>query len=134
MRILLDTNAYSDWRRSGRWNQVIATAAEVLVPSIVLGELRYGFRGAAKSAENEDKLRVFLNHPLVRVITVGETTSRIYADLKHYLRTTGHPIPENDVWIAAVAVETMSTLVTGDAHFSFLPQVAMAVESGDSVV
>lgn len=61
MRILLDTNAYSDWRRNGHWNQVIATAPEVLVPSIVLGELRYGFRGALNSAENEDKLRIFLD-------------------------------------------------------------------------
>lgn len=57
----------------------------------------------------------------MRVIAVSETTSRIYADLKHYLRTTGHPIPENDVWIAAVGVESMSTLVTADAHFDFLP-------------
>ena len=47
--------------------------------------------------------------------------------MKHYLRTTGHPIPENDVWIAASGVESISTLVTADAHFDFLPQVAKAM-------
>ncbi len=128
MRILLDTNAYSDWRRHGRWNRVIATADEVLVPSIVLGELRYGFRRAMLGDDNESKLRVFLELPIVQVAAVSEKTSRIYADLKHYLRTTGHPFPENDVWIAALSVETMSTLVTADGHFNSLPQVAKAVE------
>jgi tRNA(fMet)-specific endonuclease VapC len=62
------------------------------------------------------------------VAAVGEATSPIYADLKHYLRASGRLIPENDIWIAALAVETTATLVTGDAHFEALPQVARAVE------
>ena len=44
--VVLDTNAYSDWRRHGQWNRMISTATEVLIPAIVLGELRYGFQGA----------------------------------------------------------------------------------------
>ncbi len=128
MKILLDTNAYSDWRRSGRWNETITTASEVLVPVIVLGELRYGFHGAKRGAENEVKLRQFLLDPVVRVIVVGEATSRSYAVLKHFLRRVGNQIPENDIWIAALAVEHLVPVVTADAHFDALPQVSRIVE------
>lgn len=128
MKILLDTNAYSDWRRSGLWNDTITTADEVLIPAIVLGELRYGFQGAARGGENETKLQHFLRHPVVRVVEVGEATSRSYAVLKHYLRQAGTLIPENDVWIAALAVENLVPVVTSDAHFDFLPQVPRILE------
>jgi len=123
MTILLDTNAYSDWRRSGRWNEIIATASEVLMPAIVLGELRYGFIGSTLAEENERKLADFLRHSVVCLIEVGDSTSRAYAVLKHFLRSAGTPIPENDIWIAALAVEHMAPIVTGDAHFDLLPQV-----------
>jgi len=128
MRIVLDTNAYSDWRRHGRWNPLISTAEDVLVPGIVLGELRYGFRKAALGAENEVKLSRFLSHARVQVLPVDEATSRIYADLKHYLHAAGKPIPENDIWISSLAVQAGALLVSADAHFDFLPQVAKAVE------
>jgi predicted nucleic acid-binding protein len=124
MKILLDTNAYSDWRRHGEWKRTISTAAEVLMPAIVLGELRYGFQGAAKAVENETKLAHFLRHPAVRVVSVGESTSRCYAHLKHFLRIQGTPIPENDIWIAALALEHAVPILTSDAHFNHLPQIA----------
>lgn len=128
MKILLDTNAYSDWRRSGCWNETITTADEVLVPAIVLGELRYGFQGATRGVENETKLQYFLRDPVVRVVEVGEATSRSYAALKHYLRQAGTLIPENDIWIAAIAVEHLVPVVTSDTHFDALPQVSRIVE------
>ncbi len=128
MRILLDTNAYSDWRRDGRWNETIITASEVLIPAIVLGELRYGFQGAAQGPENEIKLQNFLRSPVVRVVTVGDPTSRSYANLKYFLRKAGTPIPENDIWIAALAVEHGVPVLTLDGHFEKLPQVARVME------
>jgi predicted nucleic acid-binding protein len=128
MKILLDTNAYSDWRRTGRWNQTIATASEVLIPAIVLGELRYGFQGAARGQENEANLVRFLADPVVRILEVGDATSRSYAVLKHFLRNAGTPIPDNDVWISAIAVEHLAIVVTSDGHFDHLPQVARATE------
>ena len=128
MKILLDTNAYSDWRRHGQWNQAISTAGEVLMPAVVLGELRYGFQGASKAVENETKLAQFLRHPAVRVVSVGESASRCYAHLKHFLRMQGCPIPENDIWIAALALEHAVPLLTSDAHFDHLPQVVRVVE------
>lgn len=127
MKVVLDTNAYSDWRR-GRWNETIATASEVLIPAIVLGELRYGFQGAAKGLENESNLMDFLSDPVVRILEVGEATSRTCAALKHFLHQSGTPIPDNDVWISALTVEHLAAVVTSDAHFDRLPQVARVVE------
>ena len=128
MKILLDTNAYSDWMRNGRWAEVITTADEVMIPAIVLGELRYGFQASKLHHKNERTLARFLKHPAVSVVQVGETTSRVYANLKHFLRSAGTPIPENDVWIAALTVEMSASLVTADSHFEFLPQVPRVME------
>jgi predicted nucleic acid-binding protein len=64
-----------------------------------------------------------LQDPAVSVLDVGEGTSRCYAALKCWLRSAGTPIPENDVWIAALAVEHGLPLLTGDEHFAALPQV-----------
>lgn len=128
MKIVLDTNAYSDWVRNGRWHEVITTASEVMIPSIVLGELRYGFQGSKLQEKNEKTLARFLKSPVVTVLEVGETTSKVYANLKHFLRSAGTPIPENDVWIAALAVEALASVVTADSHFDFLPQVKRHIE------
>jgi predicted nucleic acid-binding protein len=128
MRILLDTNAYSDWRRYAKWNRTISSANEVLLPAIVLGELRYGFHGSSKATENESKLAAFLRHPVVRVLSVGESTSKCYAHLKNFLRKQGTLIPENDIWIAALVLEHTAPLVSSDAHFDHLPQVARVSE------
>ncbi len=128
MKILLDANAYSDWMRNGRWHEVITTADEVMIPVIVLGELRYGFQGSKLHDKNEKTLVRFLKHPAVSILQVGEATSKIYANLKHFLRSAGSPIPENDVWIAALAVESLASLVTADSHFDFLPQVPRVIE------
>jgi predicted nucleic acid-binding protein len=130
-RILLDTNAYSDWRRKNRWNNAISRAGTVMIPAIVLGELRAGFKDSAREEENERKLVQFISDPVVRVLDVVESSSRNYAALKHFLKKSGTPIPENDIWIAALAVEHLVPVVTSDAHFNYLPQVARIVDSGE---
>lgn len=125
MIVVLDTNAYSDWRRFGLWNPLISRAEKVLIPSIVLGELRAGFLRGRQSGANEDGLARFLAQRCVEVGVVGEITSRHYAILKDHLRRSGKPIPEADVWIAAVAMEHAALLLTGDSHFKYLPQVSV---------
>jgi len=132
MTVVLDTNAYSDWRKDGRWNEIISTADRVLVPAVVLGELRAEFLRGQPGAENERKLVRYVSHPAVEVVPVVEASSRGYAQFKHQLRLAGKPIPENDVWIAALAVEHAALLLTSDAHFEHLPQVARAVVTGEA--
>lgn len=131
MIVVLDTNAYSNWRRYGHGNELISTADKVIIPSIVLGELRAGFQRGIKAEENERKLDHFLRRAVVEVGVVGDGTSHHYALLKNHLRDQGTPIPEADVWIAAVAVEHGGLLLTRDGHFENLPQVRMAgIEEG----
>ena len=125
MRIALDTNAYTDWRKTGAWGEAISTAEEIVVSSVVLGELRFGFAQGSRAALNERKLAEFLASPVVRLGVVGERTTLQYARLKGFLKKNGTPIPENDIWIASCAVEVDATLLTRDRHFELLPQVSV---------
>jgi predicted nucleic acid-binding protein len=126
MKVMLDTNAYSDWRRFGLWEALILQAEEVIIPAIVLGELRVGFLRGNQANKNEAKLKAFLQSPVVRVCEVGEATSHYFASFKHELLGRGRGIPENDVWIAACCFEVGATLLTSDKHFEYLPQVRVA--------
>jgi len=126
MIVVLDTNAYSNWRRYGHWNETISTADKVIIPAIVLGELRFGFLRGVKCEENEQKLVHFLRQSVVEIGNVGNATSHHYAIFKNHLRDQGTPIPEADVWIAAVAAEHGGLLLTRDGHFKNLPQVRVA--------
>lgn len=126
--VVLDTNAYSDWRRSGTWAGNLATADRVVVPSVVLGELEFGFLKGTRRAENRTKLLEFLRHPHVEVTGVDHRTAEIYAEFLMYLRDKGKPIPTNDIWIAAQARQSGGELAARDGHFAELPMLRMAVE------
>jgi tRNA(fMet)-specific endonuclease VapC len=124
-RVLLDTNAYSDLRR-GREAVVerIRAAEEVLLSSVVAGELLYGFRVGSRFKRNLTELEAFLARPFVRFLPVTRVTADRYARIASALRRKGTPIPTNDIWIAAHAVETGADLLSSDAHFSHVDGVA----------
>lgn len=126
--LLLDTNAYSDWRRSGRWHSRIAIADRVLLPATVIGELHQGFLQGAKFDENTRKLREFLAEPQVAVHSVTYRTAEIYGEFVNHLRQQGTPIPTNDIWIAAAAHECQGRLATDDDHFRHLPFIDLEKE------
>jgi predicted nucleic acid-binding protein len=128
MILVLDTNAYSDWRRAGRWNENLALAKRIIVPVTVMGELDFGFIKGSKTSENRKRLQHFLAQPQVEVSCAGEQTAAIYAELRFYLQQMGKPIPANDIWIAASAVEYGGELAARDGHFDELPMVKKAVE------
>ena len=87
----------------------------VIVPSIVLGEAYYGTQNSAHIAEN---LRVIDEFAASNVILpCDETTARVDGEIKYRLKVKGRPIPENDIWIAAIAHQHHLVLVTRDAHF-----------------
>ncbi len=118
MRIMLDTNAYSAFKRGDeRMIRILSQADEILLPTPVIGELRSGFRSRNREAENIGELHSFLSSPRVRVHPLGEETAIFYAEVFSALRTAGKPIPVNDVWIAAAVMESGSVLVSRDAHF-----------------
>ena len=121
MRICLDTNAYSDLRRGDtRILDILDHADEILVPAAVVGELQLGFLRGSKCAENERMLSQFLAMPSVCFQPATREIAERYGYVKAALRKAGHAIPENDIWIAATALETGTRLLTRDAHFNFV--------------
>lgn len=123
MRVTLDTNAYSDWRKAGAWHETLALAEKIYVPSIVIGELDFGFRNGSRYQENWRKLEDFLNQAQVEEWCVGAREARIYGGLLQDLKQRGAPIPSNDVWIAACSEAADSDLLTSDSHFKCLPRL-----------
>lgn len=117
-KILLDTNAYSGYRKGDdRVLDVLAAAERVYLSVFVLGELLYGFKSGSREVENRRELDDFLRKPTVRTVHTTYDTADLFGMLKQQLRHEGTPIPINDVWIAAHCLETGSTLITFDDHF-----------------
>ena len=126
MRICLDSSAYSAFKRGHpEAMEVLRSAGEIVLPSIMLGELLAGFRGGSRDRANRRELEAFLLSPRVRVTPVDADTAQRYAEIFAYLRERGSPIPTNDIWIAACAMQWGLRLLTTDAHFDRLPQVSV---------
>ena len=125
MRILLDSNAYSGMMRGdGQISAVVRDATEVLMSAVVIGELLYGFRNGSRFERNAADLRSFLDNPYVSLVPVGLVTADRYSRIAAALRAKGRPIPTNDVWIAAHAMETGADLVSADRHFEAVDSIA----------
>lgn len=124
MRIALDTNRYTDfWTGDATVVRNIEDADAVYVPFAVLAELRSGFLNGTRAAANEQALRGFLKKPGVHVLMPDEDTTVQYATVSQQLRKQGTPIPINDVWIAALALQHGLTLYARDRHFDHIPQL-----------
>ena len=125
MRILLDSNAYSGMMRGdGQISAMVRDATEVLMSAVVIGELLYGFRNGSRFERNAADLRSFLDNPYVSLVSVGAVTADRYSRIAAALRAKGRPIPTNDVWIAAHAMETGADLVSADRHFEAVDGIA----------
>jgi len=118
VRILLDSNAYSHLKRGHHpVAEIVRRSEEVLLPFVVIGELLYGFKHGTRLETNVRELHAFIDNPHVRVATMTFTTADRYSRIAAGLRRKGRPIPSNDIWIAAHAMETGADLVSYDRHF-----------------
>lgn len=88
---------------------------EAYVPIVAIGELLYGVHKSARAAENRARLNEYLQEVIVLDCTME--TADLYGRIKLALRRAGTPIPENDKWIAAAALEHQLPIVTNDKHF-----------------
>ena len=124
VRLALDTNRYTDFSRGeASIVKTLELADEVWLPFIVLGELRAGFAVGTQGPHNEAVLRRFLMKPGIGVLFGDEQTTHHYAAIYRQLRKQGTPIPTNDMWIAALALQHSMILCDRDAHFDSLPQL-----------
>lgn len=125
MRLLLDTNAYSALGRGhGATADLLRRAEEVLFSTVVLGEVLAGFRYGTRYQDNLDRLRRFLAQPRVRLVPVTWATADRYSRVFIALRRKGRPVPTNDMWVAAHALETGADLLSFDAHFGAIEGLA----------
>ena len=129
MKLVLDTNVYCDYAE-GLPDVVDAIATygqSILIPSVVLGELFFGFMKGSRQQFNEKKLRQVMNRLKIEIIDVNTDVARKYATIYLSLQKKGMKIPINDVWIAACCMEVGGTLLTRDKHFELLDQIEAMV-------
>lgn len=123
-RILLDTSGYSAFMRGDEAARLLVRSAdEISVTSVVLGELLSGFLQGSRELKNRAELQRFLSSERVRVMPVDDETAERYAVILRDLRREGTPVPTNDIWIAASAMQHGLVLVTRDAHYESISQV-----------
>jgi len=101
----------------------LAQVASIHMPWVVLGELRFGAQRAVRPREALAQVRAFLR--TVTLLLPDEGTADHYGDLKAELARLGKPIPDNDLWIAAMALQYDLPLVTRDGHFAAVPRFTM---------
>ena len=114
--IALDTNqAIAVLNGTGDAAQWIQTFTNIYLPVPVVGELRFGALNSQRAAENLRRVEELVAHCSALDVTV--TTAEVYARVRLRLKQKGRPIPENDIWIAALCVERDLDLATSDDHF-----------------
>ena len=114
--MILDTNALSAWAEGQAGIEAPLRAAErLVVPSVVLGEYRFGIRQSRYRSRYEAWLAQHL--PFAEIAAVTAATAGIYADIRLDLKRAGAAIPANDVWIAALALQHTLAVLSNDRHF-----------------
>jgi len=114
--VILDTNAISAWcDGDAALLAVLPADRPLFLPAIVLGEYRFGIKVARDRRTREAWLAEV--ESAVTVLDVNGETARHYADVREELRKARTPIPENDLWIAALARQHDLPVITRDAHF-----------------
>ena len=117
--LLIDTSIYTHALKGDPVTiSILQQAKEIAICSISIGELLSGFKAGRKEKKNREELAEFLDTPRVRLYGIDEDTAEFYAAILNGLRRKGKPIPTNDIWIAAHALETGADLVSYDHHFA----------------
>ena len=118
--MILDTNALSAWAEG--FSAVFAplrSARRLILPSIALGEYYFGIRQSRHRRRYEEWLAGYL--PTIEIAVVTAATAANYADVRLELKQAGNPIPQNDVWIAALARQHSLPVLSNDRHFDAVP-------------
>ena len=127
-RFLVDTSAYSAFfRGDSATKEAIQSCDEICLNPVVIGELLAGFRKGRQRAANEKEFEEFLAAPRVKVLAIDEDTSTRYAVILLGLWSAGTPIPTNDIWIAASAMQHGLEVLTTDTHYAKVSQIVAKI-------
>jgi tRNA(fMet)-specific endonuclease VapC len=126
VRLLVDTNRYAVIVGNKRESvEYLSQAEEVWLSLITIGELLAGFALGRQREFHEERLNEVLDVQGVGVLRPDFETARIYARVHRELRQQGRPIPTNDMWIAALALQHGLALDTRDVHFQQVPGLTL---------
>lgn len=124
VRVALDTNRLVDlFRGDSELAARLGNCDEVRIPLVVLAEIKAGFYGGTEPRRNEKLLQELFAKPTVSLLMPTRETSEYYARLFVQLKRAGTPVPDNDLWIASLALENDLMLITRDRHFARIPQL-----------
>ena len=115
-RISLDTNIVIRlFKNDPIVAKMLAGLSALYLPVPVIAELIFTARNSSRSGENLKKYNEFID--ACNILNITRETADHYSFIRLELKQKGRPIPENDIWIAAICIEQNLPLVTGDAHF-----------------
>ncbi len=115
-KLAVDTNAVIAYREAiPKVCTLIDSTVSIFLPAVVLGELLYGANNSAKPEKNEHDIILFANNSIL--MPIDESAAIRYAKVRYDLKKKGNPIPENDIWIAALCLEQNIPLLSNDGHF-----------------
>ena len=121
---VLDANVVIDlFREDEATISKIEAISTVYLPVIVLGELLYGAKISDRVQYQTAKVNALAKK--VELLDCDEATASFYSSIKAQLKKTGTPIPENDIWIAALALQHELPLITNDRHFNKIRTLQM---------
>ncbi len=124
MRVAIATNRYVDLcKGAAETVEILEEADAIVLPFVVLAELRAGFLFGLRQVENERALHRLLLKDGVEVVYADSQTMHHYASVYRQLRRQGTPIPTNDMWLAALVLQHNLALHARDHHFDHLPQI-----------
>jgi len=117
-RVLIDTNIYIEFLRGDEnINNILSSADFIAFSVISIGEILAGFNISGDEKKYLNELDEFLYSPRLIIYDIDSETSEFYAKIYNELRIAGNPIPTNDMWIAALALQHGIKLLTNDKHF-----------------
>ncbi len=133
--ILIDTNAYASFKR-GRNEaiEIIQRVSIIGINSVVLGELLAGFAGGNRNEQNKQELQQFLASSRVIVLPIDQQTAEFYAKVYLGLKQKGKPIPTNDIWISASALQHNLAVFTYDKHFQHVENLTVGNSLNDFII
>lgn len=133
--ILIDTNAYAAFKRGEpSVIEVIQYAENLAISPIVLGELLSGFDCGSKTKKNRADLQQFLHSSRIKIFQITSDTANFYSQIYCSLKNKGNPIPTNDMWIAAQALENGCVLCSYDKHFKAIEGLITGTTTSELII
>jgi len=116
--ILIDTNIYIEvFKNNKKVTHLLQTVDHIGISTITIGELLFGFRNGTKLTENKKELDEYCKLPRLTIYEIDSETADCYSSIKYQLKTDGKPIPTDDIWIAATAMQHGLSIFSFDKHF-----------------